>query len=73
MYEVDGRLIRAQMFNRAWNISNLVRATTLHERTCRKLIDGGKVTMKVIATVAKVFNVESESLILKSAAQIKEE
>lgn len=65
MYKVDGKLIRALMLKRSWGIADLSKATHLHTRTCRKLLDGDAVNLKTIATAALAFNVDGEELILK--------
>ena len=65
MFKINAKLIRALMFKRQWTIQDLSHATHLHQKTCSKLVNGGKVNLKVLATAAQVFNVDAEDLILK--------
>ena len=65
MFKVDDKKIRALMMRRCWTLKDLSNVTHLHDRTCRKLIKGGTANLKVIATVAKAFDVSGEELILK--------
>lgn len=67
MFRVNAIAIRALMSKRSWTIAALSHATNLHDKTCRKLVNGGKVNLKVLATVAQIFGVDMEELILKEA------
>ena len=65
MFKVDDKKIRALMMRRGWTISDLSNATHLHDKTCRKLINGGTANLKVIATAAQALGVQGEELILR--------
>ena len=65
MFEVNAIAIRALMSKHGWTITALSQATHLHDKTCRKLVNGGKVNLKVLATAAQIFGVDMEELILK--------
>ena len=65
MFKVDAKAIRALMAERKWTITDLTHETRLHQKTCSKLVNGGEVNLKVLATAAQIFNVDIEKLILK--------
>ena len=65
MFKVDDEKIRALMMKHGWTISDLSKATHLHDRICCKLINGGTANLKVIATAAQAWGVQGEELILK--------
>ena len=68
MFKVNAIAIRALMSKCSWTIADLSRATHSHDKTCRKLVNGGKVNLKVLATAAQIFGVDMEELILKEVA-----
>ena len=65
MFKVNAELIRVLMLKRGWTITELSHETRLHFKTCAKLVNGGKVNLKVIAQAAQALGVEGEDLILK--------
>ena len=64
MFLVDASKIRSLLFERGVGITELARQTHLNPLTARKLIeDGSKVTVRVIAAIAKFFSVDGNELI----------
>lgn len=67
MMKVDSARVRDLLFQRGLSIREFATQSGLNEFTARKTTrDGATVSMKVVGALAKFFNVDGNSLILKS-------
>lgn len=66
MFTVNANRIRTLMFERGLGVTELSRAAKLNALTAAKVLkDGASATGKTIATLAKFFGVDGNTLILK--------
>ena len=64
MYEVNARTVRDALLKRGWSLSEFARNANLHDKTCRNLLRGARVTIKTISIAANALGVDPDSLIL---------
>ena len=66
MFLVDASKIRTMLFTRGLTMKAFKEQSGLNGWTTRRCVrDGSKVSAKVVATLAKFFNVDGNELILK--------
>ena len=66
MMKVDSARVRDLLFQRGLSIREFAAQSGLNELTAAKVIrDGATVSTKVVGALAKFFNVDGNSLILK--------
>ena len=68
MFEVNAKNVREALFKRGWSLSEFARNARLHDKTCRSLLRGARVTIKTVAVAAAALGVDPESLILGGEA-----
>lgn len=67
MFKVNAKVVREYLFQRGLSLRQLAEQTGLNTATTGKLIrDGATASLKTISTLAKFFNVDGDSLILKT-------
>ena len=66
MFKLDAKLVRAEIFKRGLSLREFAEQAGLNVITAGRVIrDGATASMKTVGTLAKFFNVDGESLILK--------
>ena len=67
MFKVNAKFVRDCLFQRGLSLREFSKAAGLNALTAGKIVrDGATVTAKTIGVLARFFNVDGDSLILKS-------
>lgn len=74
MFKINSKLIRELLIARGLTLAEFSKIAQINNVTTRRLVkDGATVTLKVIAVVAKFFDISGESLILGNGGKQKKE
>ena len=66
MFKINAAVVREEIFKRGLSLREFAAQAGLNVITAGKIVrDNVKVSMKTVGTLAKFFNVDGESLILK--------